>query len=256
MHENDKYLHLEKVDKTCNINEHLSNSDFDIKEKNILLESQKSYAELDNVENEDKKENAENENIEINSNSEYALKSCQLLNNISDDLKKEETEVTNKSNSDNFIKVDNYTIKLEENLGKGSFGHVFKAYNEILKLNIAVKIESKSSLVPQLEHEYKIFTILSEMNINPNNTNVNNSITSNNVNTNSNLSNNNNNSNFNKLKCNLNGIPTFYYFKSLGNYNFLFIEELNKSLEDLLKIHKKFSLNTIVNISYQLVSQY
>lgn len=54
MHENDKYLHLEKVDKTSNINEHLSNSDFDIKEKYSSRIS-KSYAELDNVENEEKR---------------------------------------------------------------------------------------------------------------------------------------------------------------------------------------------------------
>ena len=174
-------------------------------------------------------------------------------NEINDDyIQNKDKSGKDKTEEDsNILKIDNFTIKLHENLGKGSFGHVFKAYDDKSKINLAVKIESKNTLVPQLEHEYKIFCILSEINLSNISTfNQNNNVTYNTFST----SLGGNSTNLNKIKLNLNGIPIFYLYKSLGNFNLLFMEEFAYSLEDLLKIYQKFTMKTIVNISYQLVS--
>lgn len=255
-------LEIEKIKNDISMAENFNNKDQinnnNIKTENAIYENEKNiHRNYENLPENNQLNEFENDIVTINSNSEYALKSDKLLNNIKNEIKDDYIQNTDKNDKDkteedsNLLKIDNFTIKLNENLGKGSFGHVFKAIDDKSKINLAVKIESKSTLVPQLEHEYKIFCILSEINLsNISSSNQNNNVT---YNTFSN-SLGGTNTNLNKIKLNLNGIPIFYLYKSLGNFNLLFMEEFAYSLEDLLKIYKKFTLKTIINISYQLVS--
>jgi len=53
------------------------------------------------------------------------------------------------------------------------------------------------------------------------------------------------------------GIPRVLFYNTIGNYNFLIMEELGASLETLLQKsqEKKFSLKTVLQIGIQSVSK-
>lgn len=61
--------------------------------------------------------------------------------------------------SENIYKLnDEYTMLLDEKIGAGAFGQIYKCQNVKTKEIYAGKIESITSISPQLYHEYKILT--------------------------------------------------------------------------------------------------
>ena len=58
--------------------------------------------------------------------------------------------------SKDLLLNDRYLLKTKNRLGIGSFGQIYKGIDTKTKNEIAIKIESKKSEAPQLNHEYKV----------------------------------------------------------------------------------------------------
>lgn len=110
--------------------------------------------------------------------------------------------------------VGNY-YRLEKHIGAGSFGDIFQGEDTRTGDKVAIKLESADSRSPQLELEYKIYSIFSE-GINE---------------------------------------PKVYYYGKEEKYNVLAMELLGLSLEDLFqKGPKRFSVKTVLMIVDQTLS--
>ena len=105
--------------------------------------------------------------------------------------------------------------RLEKHIGAGSFGDIYQGEDTRTGDKVAVKLEAADSRSPQLELEYKIYSIFSE---------------------------------------GINEPKVFYYGKE-EKYNVLAMELLGLSLEDLFqKGPKRFSVKTVLMIADQTLS--
>ena len=124
------------------------------------------------------------------------------------------------------VNIGQYKMQLDQRLGGGSFGEIFCGYETINPNNkVAIKLESQSCQVPQLAWEYKIMKALMSSSNEGNN-----------------------------------GIPKALYFSPIGQYNFLVMEELGNTLENLMLDSKyssiqKFTLKTTLLIADQILSR-
>jgi serine/threonine protein kinase len=97
-----------------------------------------------------------------------------------------------------------------ESIGKGAFGEVYKATRMTDNLDVAMKIEKKSAVIPRLIQEYKIYQKL---------------IT---------------------RKCR-HGIPGIHELIQTDDYNIMIMELLGESLEEIFNIsNRKFSISTVL----------
>lgn len=103
------------------------------------------------------------------------------------------------------------------NIGKGSFGEVYKAVCIKNDKEIAMKIEKKLSDNPRLEAEYKIYKKI--------------------------------------ISCGMcDGIPKIYELIQTDDYNILIMEILGKNLEDIFDDNDKhFSLSTVLYIGLDIL---
>ena len=113
-----------------------------------------------------------------------------------------------------------YILQLKNKLGSGSFGEIFKAKNTKLNIDIAIKCEKIiNNHHPRLKYESSVLKYL----LGGGNT--------------SHI-----------------GIPILYDFISLENYNYMMMELLGPSLEDLFDLcQKKYSLKTILSLGDQML---
>lgn len=75
--------------------------------------------------------------------------------------KVEHEEIKNNEVIENEINIGNYyTMVLNEKLGSGAFGDIFKGYNKKTNEEVAIKVESKNVKTPQLNYESKILKLL------------------------------------------------------------------------------------------------
>lgn len=124
-------------------------------------------------------------------------------------------------NNDNTLYIDNFIIDLNNCLGKGSYGNIFKCKCISNNKNYAVKIENKNSIFSQIEYEYKV---IKHLNSSDNETN---------------------------------GIVDAVKYITKGDYNFLILNELGKNIEYLAfncTPNKKLSLKSLLLLSNQIVS--
>lgn len=133
-------------------------------------------------------------------------------------LQDQKQEIEKSKLSENEVKINGYLLKIDLSLGKGSFGSVFKGINLKSKEQVAIKVESIKSDIPQLAYEYKLIKLLkSEASI---------------------------------------GIPAVFDYQNHGDYNFMIIEELGESTQNLITKIKNgvFSLKTTLLLALQMVS--
>ena len=121
---------------------------------------------------------------------------------------------------DEIIIGTDYVIQLKNKLGSGSFGEIYKAKNTKLNINIAIKIEQINKNHHQrLKYEAGVLKYLQG------------------------------GGNTQPL-----GIPKFYDFISIENNNYMMMELLGPSLEDLFDLcERKFSLKTILSLGDQML---
>jgi len=114
----------------------------------------------------------------------------------------------------------NYILLLEHKLGCGTFGEIYKGKNTKLNINIAIKCESlKNNNHQRLKYEAGVLKYL----------------------------------NCGQYPPPL-GIPTLYDFISTQDYNYMMMELLGPSLEDLFNLcERKFSLKTILSLGDQML---
>lgn len=115
------------------------------------------------------------------------------------------------------IKIENQFILLPNTcLGKGSFGQIYKGVNIKNKEEVALKIESNNIAVPQIRHENQILKSLQ----------------------------------------NGDGFPQVYLITKYEDTTIMAMELLGENLENimLLQPNKCFTLNTVLMIAIQLVS--
>lgn len=106
--------------------------------------------------------------------------------------------------------------RLGRKIGSGSFGDIYLGTNVISGEEVAVKVESIRAKHPQLEYESRVYRALAG--------GV--------------------------------GIPFVRYFGVEGNYNFMVVDLLGPSLEDLFNFcGRKFSLKTVLLLADQLISR-
>ena len=111
--------------------------------------------------------------------------------------------------------------KLEKNVGKGSFGEIWKVINLKAKDYQAIKFEDVKSKHRQLHSECKIYLWLKK-----------------------------------DLKEAPIGIPNVYYFGIEGKKNLMVMDLLGKSLEKLFTFcDRKFTLNTVLLLAIQMVDR-
>ena len=121
---------------------------------------------------------------------------------------------------DEIIIGTDYVIQLKNRLGSGSFGEIYKAKNTKLNINIAIKIEQINKNHHQrLKYEAGVLKYLQG------------------------------GGNTQPL-----GIPKFYDFMTIENNNYMMMELLGPSLEDLFDLcERKFSLKTILSLGDQML---
>ncbi|KAM3137827.1 hypothetical protein pb186bvf_010070 [Paramecium bursaria] len=108
----------------------------------------------------------------------------------------------------------NKTYKLQKKLGAGAFGEIYQASYNMI--DYAIKVEIANSKHPQLQFEYKLYQYLNLHNGN--------------------------------------GIPKVYTLLTQDGYNFMVMELLGKSLEDLFNdIDRRFSLQTVTVLGIQMI---
>ena len=108
----------------------------------------------------------------------------------------------------------NFTLLIKKKLGSGSFGNIYKGINNLTKEEIAIKCESNKRHHPILKYEAGVLRYL-QGGI---------------------------------------GIPELYQYISSENYNFMLMELLGKSLEDLFELcERKFTLKTILSLGDQML---
>jgi len=113
----------------------------------------------------------------------------------------------------------NYILQLNHPLGSGSFGEIYKGKNIILNIDIAIKCESLHRKHQRLKYESGVLKYLQGGKYPP-----------------------------------PMGIPALYDFLISENFNYMMMELLGPSLEDLFEIfHNKFSLKTILSLGDQML---
>ena len=111
--------------------------------------------------------------------------------------------------------------KLEESVGKGSFGEIWRVINLKAKNSQAIKFEDSKSKHQQLHSECKIYLWLKK-----------------------------------GLQEALLGIPNIYYFGIESKKNLMVMDLLGNSLEKLFtSCERKFSLNTLLLLAIQMVDR-
>ena len=117
--------------------------------------------------------------------------------------------------SKDLLLNDRYLLKTKNRLGIGSFGQIYKGIDTKTKNEIAIKIESKNSEAPQLNHEYKVLK---------------------------------------KFEL-FEGFPKVYQIFSYEDILVLAMELLGDNLQNLLlkTENKKFSLKTTLMLSIQII---
>ena len=121
---------------------------------------------------------------------------------------------------DEIIIGKDYIIQLQKKLGYGSFGEIYKAKDTKLNINIAIKCEQiKKGHHQRLKYEAGVLKFLQG------------------------------GGNIQPL-----GIPKFYDYISIDNYNYMMMELLGPSLEDLFDLcERKYSLKTILSLGDQML---
>ena len=114
----------------------------------------------------------------------------------------------------------NYTLQLNHKLGSGSFGEIYKGKNKNLNIDIAIKCESvKNNRHQRLKYEASVLKYLNGGGYPP------------------------------PL-----GIPALYDFIQNEEYNYMMMDLLNPSLEELFDLcDRKFSLKTILSLGDQML---
>ena len=114
----------------------------------------------------------------------------------------------------------NYILQLNHKLGSGSFGEIYKGKNINLNIDIAIKCESvKNNRHQRLKYEASVLKYLNGGGYPP------------------------------PL-----GIPALYDFIQNEEYNYMMMDLLNPSLEDLFDLcDRKFSLKTILSLGDQML---
>ena len=113
----------------------------------------------------------------------------------------------------------NYILQLNNSLGGGTYGEIYKGRNIILNIDIAIKCESLQSKHQRLKYESGVLKYLQGGKYPP-----------------------------------PIGIPALYDFLTSENFNYMMMELLGPSLEDLFDIfHNKFSLKTILSLGDQMI---
>ena len=115
---------------------------------------------------------------------------------------------------------NHYILQLNNKLGSGSFGDIYKARDTLLNIDIAVKFEKlKKNHHPKLKYEANILKYLQ--------------------------------GGFQQSHL---GIPILFDFISVDNNNYMMMELLGPSLEDLFDLcQRKFSLKTILSLGDQMI---
>ena len=115
---------------------------------------------------------------------------------------------------------NHYILQLNNKLGSGSFGEIYKARDTTLNIDIAVKFEKlKKNHHPKLKYEANILKYLQ--------------------------------GGFHQSHL---GIPILFDFIPLNNNNYMMMELLGPSLEDLFNsCGRKFSLKTILSLGDQMI---
>jgi len=105
---------------------------------------------------------------------------------------------------------------MNKKLGSGAFGEIYHGINIKTSEEIAIKMESSKARHPQLAYETKILKYLQGGS----------------------------------------GIPNVHYYCVSGDYNFMVIDLLGPSLEDLFSYcQRKFTLKTVLMLSEQMLSR-
>ena len=105
--------------------------------------------------------------------------------------------------------------RLRRRIGAGSFGEIYSAESTRTRRQVAVKIESVKTRVPQLAYESKLYSIFSGGT----------------------------------------GIPKLHWYGTEDLQNVMVIDLLGKSLEDLfVHLHRPFSLKTVLMLADQMLS--
>lgn len=113
------------------------------------------------------------------------------------------------------IKIGHYNIGIKKKLGSGAFGDVFYGKNMKTNEEVAVKVEPANSKQPQLPIEKNLLQLLKEGE----------------------------------------GFPKIHCFLATKDYNFLIIDLLGPSIEDLFELFKlKLNLKTVLLLGVQMVS--
>ncbi|ORY04225.1 kinase-like protein [Basidiobolus meristosporus CBS 931.73] len=106
--------------------------------------------------------------------------------------------------------------KIGKKIGEGSFGVIYEGVHLTKNQAVAIKFEPRKSDAPQLRDEYRTYKILAGT---P-------------------------------------GVPSAYYFGQEGMHNFLVIDLLGPSLEDLFEMcRRKFSVKTVCMLAKQMLTR-
>jgi serine/threonine protein kinase len=114
----------------------------------------------------------------------------------------------------------NYILQSKHKLGSGSFGEIYRGKNKILNIDIAIKCESvKNNRHQRLKYEASVLKYLNGGGYPP------------------------------PL-----GIPALYDFIPNEDYNYMMMDLLNSSLEELFDLcDRKFSLKTLLSLGDQML---